>query len=97
MLKILKRPTALKDIKSIWTYSYKKWGETQANQYLQGLDLSVMALAEKPLLGRSINNVRVGYRQHRYRHHFIIYRHSDETLEIFRVLHERMDIARHKF
>lgn len=96
MLSIVKRPTAQKDVKNIWSYTYQQWGEPQANRYLAGLNKSVMALAENPSLGRSIQHVRAGYLRYRYQNHFIVYRYTEDTLEIFRILHERMDIAQHR-
>jgi plasmid stabilization system protein ParE len=52
MLRILKRLIAQKDVKKIWSYTYQKWGELQANKYLAGLNETVVSLAENPSLGR---------------------------------------------
>jgi len=33
MRKIVKRPLARQDLKQIWRYSFKEWGEAQADKY----------------------------------------------------------------
>ncbi|MCJ8270893.1 MAG: type II toxin-antitoxin system RelE/ParE family toxin [Psychrosphaera sp.] len=96
MLKIAKSPLALKDAQSIWVYSFKQWGESQANAYLQGLDSTIRELAVVPNKGIDISFLREGFRRYRYKSHVIVYRYTLEKLEILRILHVRMDIARHR-
>lgn len=96
MLKIAKSPLALKDAQSIWVYSFKQWGESQASAYLQGLDKTIRELAVMPNKGTDISFLRKDYRRYRYKSHVIVYRNTPTKLEIMRILHVRMDIARHK-
>jgi len=53
MLEIVKRPRARQDLKDIWCYSFKKWGEAQADKYLAELDAGITQLRENPRLGTS--------------------------------------------
>jgi toxin ParE1/3/4 len=95
MLRIAHSPLALTDAQKIWLYSFERWGEKQANTYLAGLDKTYRRLALDPAKGADISSLRPGYRRYRYKGHVIVYRYTPTTLEIFRILHERMDIARH--
>lgn len=95
MLDILRSPLALKDAQNIWLYSYEQWGEEQANRYLHGLNAAIMSLAENPRLGRDIGEARAGYYRYQYQRHLVVYRFSQTSLEIMRILHQRMDISRH--
>lgn len=97
MRKILKRPLARKDLKGIWKHTFDEWGETQANLYLKELEEKLINLAEFPSLGSTVTHRQTGLRQCRYKKHLIIYLHSDTTLDIVRVLHQRMDITKHAF
>ena len=53
-------------------------------------------LADKPLIGKSYDNYRVGLRGYSCGRHVVLYRVLPKTrVRIVRVLHERMDFARH--
>ena len=72
------------------------WGEDQANYYLRGLDETINHLAENSNVGVKIEHIRKNYRQYHFRRHIILYCQTSLTLTIVRVLHERMDVNRHK-
>ncbi len=95
MLKILIRPGAQKDTKKIWHYTYKNWGEKQADSYTEALGLSIKSLINNPEIGMTIDHVREGYRLFHYKKHFIIYRLTSKAIDVVRVLGEQMDIKRH--
>jgi toxin ParE1/3/4 len=95
MRKVLKRPLAQKDIKGIWKHTFKEWGESQASYYLKSLEEQFFALAELPQLGSTVVHQQMGLRQYRYKKHLIIYQYSDASIDIVRVLHQRMDITQH--
>lgn len=94
MLKINLKPLARKDLLNIWQYSYNSWGAAQADKYLQGLEKAFKRLSSTPKLGRIIEEVMQGIRIHPHEHHLIIYKVSDTSIEVVRVLHGRMDIQR---
>ncbi|SRR6266478_3102210 len=63
MLEILIRPRAREDLKAIWRYSLRQWGERQADLYLQQLDRGIRSLADFPDLGIPCDQIRAGYRK----------------------------------
>jgi toxin ParE1/3/4 len=91
MNKLAIRPQARQDIKQIWHYSYERWGEAQAESYLERIHQGMEKLASNPMLGKSRDNLRAGYRSFRVGQHLIYYTVSGDTLSIRRVRHERMD------
>jgi toxin ParE1/3/4 len=95
MLQIRLRAAAREDLKSIGRYTQKKWGREQRNHYLASLDRSFQLLADDPKLGRSCDDVRLGYRKYNVGKHVVFYRLNDGCLEIVRILHGRMDVKRH--
>lgn len=95
MPNITKRPLAKNDLKKIWHYTYKQWGEKQADQYLYELEQGMITLAENPSLGVSCDSIRSGYRKFHINYHLIFYRNTISHVEIIRVLHVNMDYVRH--
>ena len=95
MRKILIRPTARNDIKKIWRYTYKNWGEQQADTYTNSLGQAIDEIPENPEIGGSIEHVLQGYRLYHFKDHLIIYRVRPTVIDIVRVLGESMDVKRH--
>ncbi len=95
MHKLFIRPAARNDIKKIWRYTYRNWGEQQANSYMHSLESAVNKIPENPELGSNIGYIRKGYRLYHFKHHFVIYRLMPATIDIVRVLGEAMAIKRH--
>ncbi|MCJ8267814.1 MAG: type II toxin-antitoxin system RelE/ParE family toxin [Psychrosphaera sp.] len=96
MLNIVRKPLALRDTKDIWLYSCGKWGEKQADSYLNKLNNALNRLAANPALGKKAIFIRKDVRLYHTEHHIVLYYYSNTTLTIARVLHEKMDLARHK-
>lgn len=86
---------AEQDLLDIWLYTYRTWGETQADRYLDELHRGIRLLAENPTLGSDYGHIRHGYRRSSINYHRVFYRYSGDTLEIMRVLHESMDVESH--
>jgi len=95
MHKIHIRPLARKDIKKIWHYTYKNWGEQRADVYTVELGQAINSLIDNPEIGLGIDHIRDGYRLSHVEHHYIIYRLTPTVVEVVRVLGESMDIKRH--
>lgn len=83
------------DLVEIGRYTRANWGELQRNRYLAALFAEFDRLGREPLVGVPVDDLRPGYRRGRQGRHLIFYRTVDDRIEIVRVLHERMDIARH--
>jgi len=88
-------PRARQDLKSIWTYTLRRWGEPQADLYLQQLDAGIRSLIDFPDIGEPCEHIRAGYRKLQVNRHLIFHRHGEKHIEIVRVLHQSMDVVRH--
>lgn len=83
------------DIKSVATYTQRKWGKEQRKIYAKQFDDIFQKLAEKPQLGKECDFILPGYLKFPAMSHIIFYRITSEaSIEIVRILHKRMDAAR---
>ncbi len=84
------------DLKEIGRYTKKQWGAPQRVKYLTMLDGCFQDLAAKPLTGQDCSDIRSGYRKYSAGSHVIFYRQiAEDTIEVVRILHGRMDTERH--
>lgn len=84
------------DLQDIHAYTRERWGETQAETYLRQLFAVSAELANGQRKGRSIAHVRPGLFLYNARPHILFFEWTDTgNIRIIRVLHERMDFARH--
>lgn len=95
MFKIHYQAKAKSDLIKIWEYTYKKHGEDQAEKYHDQLEEGFQCIQENPEIGGACDYIRLGYRSYRIGRHFVMYKISNETIHVIRVLHERMDFVRH--
>lgn len=82
------------DLLKIGRFTEQKWGKTQRNHYLKQIDEAFSLIAENPEIGKNRSHVLPGYRGYQQGAQVIFYR-QDEAIEIIRVVHKRMDVARH--
>lgn len=87
-------PLAEDDLEDIWRYTVSHWSLEQANRYHRDLVATMEALARGDKAGR-ICTVREGYLQYAAGSHIVFYRETEHTLDVTRVLHQRMDVDRH--
>ncbi len=81
------------DLKAIGHYTQETWGREQRILYLNMLDACFHRLATNPLLGKDCREICEDYRKFNAGSHLIFYRQKfDDTVEIVRILHCRMDI-----
>ena len=84
---------AVKDLEEIWSYTKQIWSIEQADRYYQLILDEVTFISSNPKLGRSIDNIKSGYRATTVKSNVIYYRQiEDEVIFIVRILHQRMDI-----
>jgi toxin ParE1/3/4 len=83
------------DILDIYRYTFENFGEAQADIYHDGLHDCFELLADTPLIGRDYSFLRPGLRRYEHISHSVYYRLTDIGILILRVLHQRMDPARH--
>ena len=84
---------AKSDLKSIATYTQRKWGREQRGIYLKQFDDAFHLLANSPEVGAKCDFIKLGYRKFPNVSHVVFYRSlSDSKIEIVRILHKRMDV-----
>lgn len=86
---------AREDLLDIAHFTVERWGEEQARKYLWLLDSKLRALARHPTAGIRSDDIRPGYWRVREGRHVIFYRVGAKTLDVIRILHERMLPERH--
>lgn len=96
---------AERDYQEVIKRSARDFGPLQAEVYAETLDLAIDALREKgpgaigvqerEEIGLGIFTLHAARRQ-RKASHFLVFRVLEiQTIEILRILHDRMDLARH--
>jgi toxin ParE1/3/4 len=86
--------SADRDLTDIYIYSFRTFGEAQADAYLLGLADCLQVLADNPRMGRQAY-IRPDLLCYRYGRHLIFYVSEEKDIFIVRVLHDSMDFLRH--
>ena len=84
---------AVIDLEEIWLYTAEHWSVAQADRYYLLIIDEVNFICKNVHNGKSIDETRKGYRATKVKSHLIFYRVVNDTVEVIRILHERMDIA----
>ena len=84
--------SARADLKSIASYTQRRWGRQQRLLYARQFDDAFQMLAHSPESGITCDTIKKGYRKFPNGSHLIFYRliNADE-IEIVRILHKRVD------
>ena len=85
---------AVIDLEEIWVFTVDKWSVAQADRYYLLIIDEIKFICKNITCGKSIDNIRKGYRATKVKSHLIFYRVVNDTVEIIRLLHERMDIEK---
>lgn len=80
------------DLEKIWLYTVEKWSVEQADRYYNLIFDEINYICKNINAGKSMEHIRKGYRASKVKSHFIFYRMVNNTIEVIRILHERMDI-----
>ena len=83
---------AVPDLEELWLYTVEKWSAGQADRYYNLIFDEINYICKNSDAGKSMEHVRKGYRASKVKSHLIFYKISNDTIEIVRILHERMDI-----
>lgn len=94
-MRIFVSPLAERDLIDIWQYTAGRWGEAQADHYLDHLDEGLQRLGAHPELGASRAHIRPGYRVLFIKSHAVYYKVHSTNIHSIRVLHVRMDADGH--
>ena len=80
-------------IEEIWLYTVENWFVAQADRYYSLIIDEINYICKNVNTGKAMAHVRKGYRASKIKSHLIFYRVTNNgTVEIIRILHERMDI-----
>ena len=83
---------AISDLEEIWLYTFEKWPIEQADRYYNLIFDEIKYICKNSNAGKSMEHVRKGYRASKVKSHLIFYRILNDTMEVIRILHERMDM-----
>jgi toxin ParE1/3/4 len=88
-------PAAQRDLSEIWDYTAQRWDIEQAEIYVAELRAAIERIAAAPDRGHPCDEIREGYRRYRIGGHLVFYVETAHTVDVIRLLHRRMDPARH--
>ena len=88
---------AQKDLYDIWAYTVDTWSEIQADTYYSILEAAMNEIATAPdQMGKPYDEIVPGIRAYHVRRHMVFFTiQPNGRALIVRILHERMDYARH--
>ncbi len=75
----------------MWLYSFKTWGEKQADQYYDEIAKGLDLIASYPEIGIDRSDLGKGYRCFKIKEYEVYYRIKKATISIIRVLHENRE------
>jgi toxin ParE1/3/4 len=83
---------AIADLEEIWLYTVDIWSIAQADRYYHLIFDEIDFICKNPIAGKPMEHIRKGYRAAKVKFQFIFYKVEKDTVQIIRILHERMDI-----
>ena len=84
---------ANEDIDKIWLYTFENWSLEQEDRYYNLIMDEIEYIADNFESGKSLEDLRKGYRSSKVKSHIIFYKKSESNvIEIIRILHMSMDI-----
>lgn len=88
-------PAARRDLSSIWDFTEERWDARQAEVYIVEVREAIERIAADPGRGHRIDELRSGYRRYAVGSHLIFYVERGRSIDVVRILHQRMDPTRH--
>lgn len=85
------------DLTEIAEYTIREFGIEQARHYRDALEACFLTLADNPLMGHSAEQFAPQLRRFEHESHIVFYVPEDAGVLVIRILHERMDVAKHLF
>lgn len=86
---------ARQDLKSIFTYTIRKWGIFQAKRYSDQLHSHIQKIASSAAFSKQVENSGRDLQQSATGRHLVIFEQAEDHILIVRILHEAMDVPRH--
>ncbi|WP_246336236.1 type II toxin-antitoxin system RelE/ParE family toxin [Flexivirga oryzae] len=72
-----------------------RWDIGQAEKYSTEIRAAIERIATDPERGRTCDEIREGYRRYGIGSHPVFYVETATSVDIIRILHQRMDPTRH--
>lgn len=94
-LQLVIAPAAKTDLKDIYQYGLRQWGQAQSDSYLDNLKEHFWSLTAQPLMGVERTELLQGVRSLSIKSHTLFYRVTADRVEVIRLLHSRQDPQRH--
>mgnify|MGYP001823799434 FL=1 len=88
-------PAAKNDLKEIYQYGLRQWGQSQSESYLSTIKKQFWLLTQQPLMGTERPELLPDTRSLPIESHTLFYRVTANRVEIIRLLHGRQDPQRH--
>ncbi len=88
-------PAARNDLKDIYQYGLRQWGQARSKSYLSTIKDQFRLLTQQPLIGTERPELLPNIRSLPMESHTLFYRVTNGRVEIVRVLHGRQDPQRH--
>lgn len=88
-------PQAQRDLEELFDYTMIHWGLAQALRYSDLVEAACVDLADAPQRAQVCSHIRPGYRRRSLERHVIYFRTTSYGIAVIRILHQRMDAARH--
>ena len=86
---------AERDLINIFLFGVEHFGVVQAERYSSLLTAKIESAAANPSFGADYDFVRSGLLRYEAKSHAIYYRQTSDGILVLRILHGRMDPARH--
>jgi toxin ParE1/3/4 len=81
------------DLRDIALFTQRLWGKEQRNIFLKQFDDSFWLLAENPDIGKTCEEIRIGYRKFPQGSHVIFYQQTgSQQINIIRILYKITDV-----
>jgi toxin ParE1/3/4 len=94
-LKLVLSPAAKNDLKEIYQYGLRQWGQAQSGRYLTAIQENLWSLTEQTLIGSERPELLPDIQSLPIQSHTLFYRVTVSQVEIIRVLNGRQDPKRH--
>jgi toxin ParE1/3/4 len=88
-------PGARDDLREIYLFGLRNWGQNQSSTYLEKLKHMFWLLIEQPHMGVERPDILPEMRSFALESHIVFYRIQSKSIEVIRVLHARQDPNRH--
>lgn len=95
MSEVVFSPRARADLDEIWECTLDCWDMDQADSCFRDLVLASATVASGTRKGRDAGDIRPGYVRITVVSHIVFYTENNGIMEVVRVLHQQMDVARH--